>query len=288
MRVLVLGVTGIFGHALFKELVGADHDVWGTIRHPGDRGFFSESEQTRLTWGVDARQLDTVVNVMARVRPDVVVNAIGLIKQVASAMDPLLALPINAEFPHRLSGLCALGGARLIHISTDCVFSGRRGGYRETDPSDAEDLYGKSKFIGEVSNASHAVTLRTSHIGHELHSNRSLLDWFLSQRGEVRGFGKAIFSGLPAVELARVIRTEVLPRPQLAGVYHVAGRPISKLALLQIIAAVYRKDINIVSDDSVVVDRSLDSSQFTAATGYRAADWPELIAFMHRRRPTAA
>lgn len=285
MRVLVLGVTGIFGHALFKELVGADQDVWGTIRHADDRVFFSESEQKRLTVGVDARQVDTVVNVMARVRPDVVVNAIGLIKQVASAMDPLLALPINAEFPHRLAGLCALGRARLVHISTDCVFSGRKGGYRESDPSDAEDLYGKSKFLGEVCNAPHAITLRTSHIGHELHSNRSLLDWFLSQRGEVRGFSKAIFSGLPAVELARVIRTEVLPRPELTGVYHVSGPPISKLALLQNIASVYRKDITIVSDDSVVIDRSLDSSKFNAATGYRAAEWPELIAFMQSRRP---
>ncbi|MCY1455338.1 hypothetical protein D9M71_724670 [compost metagenome] len=149
--------------------------------------------------------------------------------------------------------------------------------YTESDPSDAEDLYGKSKFIGELHEFEHAVTLRTSIIGHELNSNFALVDWFLSQAGEVRGYTKAIFSGLPTVELALVIKDHVLVNPKLHGLYHVAAAPIAKLELLRLIADQYGKAINIVPDDSLVIDRSLDCERFRLATGYVAPDWPRLV-----------
>ncbi|MBC3419419.1 SDR family oxidoreductase [Pseudomonas sp. RW3S2] len=281
MRVLVLGVTGMLGNAVFKVFDNDDnHEVWGTLRSASALTSFSQASLDRLITGVDVLDAQALIAVFERVRPEVVINCVGLIKQLADAKDPLTALPINSLLPHQLSRLCALANARLIQVSTDCVFSGRQGHYLESDTSDAEDLYGKSKYIGELHDAPHAITLRTSIIGHELSSSQSLVDWFLSQEGEVRGFSKAIFSGLPTVELARVIKDYVLPRPALSGLYHVAAQPISKLDLLQIVAAQYGKDITIVPDDKLVIDRSLEGGRFREATGYEAPPWPELIRIM--------
>ena len=222
--------------------------------------------------------------VFTRVQPEVVINCVGLIKQLSDAKNPLTALPINAMLPHRLARLCELGGVRLIHVSTDCVFSGRKGLYLESDLSDAEDLYGKSKYIGELHELPHAITLRTSIIGHELNSNYALVDWFLSQHGGVKGFTKAIFSGLPTVELARVMKDFVIPHPKLNGLYHVAAEPIDKFRLLSLVAAQYGKLIEIRPDDALVIDRSLDGARFREATGYVAPDWPELVRRMHQQR----
>lgn len=282
MKVLVLGVTGMLGQAVFRVFGrDAEHDVWGTLRSASALRHFPADCQSRLIPGIDVLDQDALTSVLARVRPDVVINCVGLIKQLADAKDPLTALPINAMLPHRLARLCTLVGARLIHVSTDCVFSGRKGGYLESDISDAEDLYGKSKYIGELHDLPHAITLRTSIIGHELGSAYALVDWFLSQQGEVRGFTKAIFSGLPTVELARVMKDFVVPHPELNGLYHVAAAPIAKLDLLQKVAEQYGKQIEIQPDDSLVIDRSLDGSRFAAATGYKAPSWPELIRKMH-------
>jgi dTDP-4-dehydrorhamnose reductase len=275
----------MLGSAVFRTF-SADgrFKVWGTLRSGAALRHFAQDCQARLLTGVDVLDQDALVAAIARVRPDVVINCIGLIKQLADAKDPLTALPINAMLPHRLARLCELGGARLIHVSTDCVFSGRKGMYLESDLSDAEDLYGKSKYIGELHDLPHAVTLRTSIIGHELGSNYALVDWFLSQQGSVKGFTKAIFSGLPTVELARVMKDFVIPHPQLNGLYHVAAAPIDKFELLNQVAAQYGKQIEIRPDDALVIDRSLDGSRFHQATGYVAPAWPELIRRMHEQR----
>ena len=285
MKILVLGVTGMLGNAVFRVFDGDPKlDTWGTLRSASGKRVFSDSSHDRLLENIDALDQDALCSCLARVRPDVVVNCIGLIKQFADVKNPLSALPVNSMLPHRLSALCELVGARLIHVSTDCVFSGRRGGYVETDMSDAEDLYGKSKYIGEIHDQIHAVTLRTSIIGDELNSNYALIDWFLSQRGSVKGFARAIFSGLPTVELARVMKEFVLPNPALSGLYHVAAAPISKLELLRLVAKQYGKDIDIVPEHDFAIDRSLNGSRFFAATGYTALPWPELVARMHANR----
>lgn len=282
MRVLVLGVTGMLGHAVFKAFAGdPHHEAWGTLRDASARRFFDAVNHPHLVAGVDALDHDAMTAVMIRVRPEIVINCVGLVKQLAAANDPLLALPINAILPHKLARLCALVGARLIHMSTDCVFSGRKGGYCETDVSDAEDVYGKSKFIGELRDVPNAITLRSSIIGHELNSSKGLLEWFLSQRDQVNGYANAVFSGLPAVELARAMRDFIVPHTKLSGLYHVSATPIVKLELLKLIANVYGKDIDIVPDSRMAVDRSLNSERFTRATGYVAPGWPELITLMH-------
>lgn len=285
MKVLVIGVSGMLGNAVFRVLSqDAVYDVWGTLRNNAVLRHFPASTHVRLIGGVDVLDLDNLLATFGRIRPDVVINCVGLIKQLADAKDPLSALPINAMLPHRLARLCALAGARLIHVSTDCVFSGCKGGYLETDPSDAEDLYGKSKYIGEVHDQPHAITLRTSIIGHELNSSHALVDWFLSQQGPVRGFSKAVFSGLPTVELARVMKDFVIPHPQLSGLYHVAADPIAKFDLLHLVAAQYGKMIEIRPDDALVIDRSLDGSRFCDVSGYVAPSWPALIRQMHEQR----
>jgi len=283
MKVLILGITGMLGSAVFKTL-SVQNEVFGTLRNTAAKFSFSDALQSNIIADVDVLDHDALINLLIDIRPDVVINCVGLIKQLAKAKDPLVALPINSMFPHRLAGLCGLQGSRLIHISTDCVYSGDKGSYVESDVSDAKDLYGKSKFIGELNDYSHCLTLRTSIIGHELNSNASLVNWFLSQEGVVKGWSKAVFSGLPTVELAHVINEFVLPNPDLSGLYHVSSDPIDKYSLLQLVKEIYAKKIHIIPDENVVTDRSLDSTRFRVATGYCPKAWPELIKFMYENR----
>lgn len=283
-RILILGVSGTLGHIMFKTLFSDDrYDVWGTIRSPDVTRHFNPAMVAKTQIGIDALNLDRITQIMADLKPDVVINCIGLVKQHNLSTDPLYVLPINAMLPHRLAHICALVGSRLLHFSTDCVFSGKRGDYVESDPQDATDLYGQSKFIGEV-NYEHAITLRTSFIGHELETSYELLEWFLRQEGSVRGFTGAIYTGLPTVVLARIVRDIVLPRSDLSGLYHIASTPISKFDLLKIVAKVYQKKIEIVPDNGISINRSLNASKFRKLTGYVAKPWPSLIEEMYEYR----
>jgi len=283
MKILVLGVTGMLGNAMFRYLSNDErYDVYGSARGAGAVGYFKPSQVKKIVTGVNVENHDTLVHLFGSVKPDLVINCIGLIKQLNESKDPLVAIPINSILPHRLARLCEVGGARLIHISTDCVFSGHQGGYLESDAADAADLYGRSKYLGEVSDA-HAITLRTSIIGPELGSGpRGLLGWFLSQQGIADGYSQAIFSGVPTVELARVIHEFVIPRPTLNGLFHVASEPISKYALLQILASVYGKVIEIRPVDTPMIDRSLNADRFRGATGYIAPPWLDLVQQMQQ------
>lgn len=281
LKILVLGAGGMLGNAVLRYIAERDtHDAVGSVRVARPPAFLPPPLQERIVTGIDVESVDRLAHALAATQPDVVINCIGIVKQLKGADHPLHAIPINSLLPHRLANLCEVAGARLVHISTDCVFSGSRGGYREDNPADAQDLYGRSKYLGEV-DYPHAVTLRTSIIGHEHVSARGLLEWFLSQQGNVKGYTRAIFSGLPTVELARVIHDFVLPNRGLRGVYHVAAEPINKYDLLKLVAEVYRKDVTIIPDDRLVIDRSLDASRFRAATGYTAPAWRELVTSMY-------
>lgn len=257
------------------------YQVFGSVRSHASKSVFAADLQKYLVVAGDIENHDALTHLFKATRPEVVINCIGLIKQLAQASDPLNAIPINALLPHRIARLCDLAGARMVHISTDCVFSGSKGDYSESDVSDANDLYGRSKLLGEV-DYPHAITLRTSIIGHELAGANGLIGWFLQQRGTCKGYTNAIFSGLPTVELARVIRDIVLPKTALHGLYHVAASPINKYDLLRMVAKIYKKEIEIVADSNLVIDRSLNANRFMAATGYTAPSWPDLINLMHR------
>jgi len=279
---LVLGATGMLGSTIFRSFCADDSiPTYGTIRDPRGMDHFTREQFKQLIPGVHLDGESGLVKAFSIARPDIVINCIGIIKQLPSANDHLESLAINSVLPHRIANYCAMVGARLIHFSTDCVFSGSNGQYIEGDHADANDLYGRTKYLGEV-DYENAITLRTSIIGHELSSAHSLIDWFLVQSGKIKGYRKAIFSGLPTIEIARVIREFVIPNPELRGLYHLSVDPINKHDLLGLVAKAYCKQIDIAPDDQVVIDRSLNSDRFRTVTGFAPKPWPELVEDMHR------
>jgi dTDP-4-dehydrorhamnose reductase len=279
-KILILGATGMLGNTLYRYFRDqTSYKILGASRNSIVAQTMYQTDSAKLLSGIDVENIDALTQLLNKHRPDIVINCVGIIKQRDDADDPLAALPINALLPHRLGQLCGLLGARLIHISTDCVFSGKKGMYSEEDIPDAYDLYGRSKLLGEVS-APHAITIRTSLIGHELYSNKSLVNWFLSQTETVRGYRRAVFSGFPTVEIARIIDQYIIPNASLNGLTQISADPIDKYTLLNLIKEIYGKAIEIQPDDSIVIDRSLDSSRFRKLTGYQAPSWEEMISAM--------
>jgi dTDP-4-dehydrorhamnose reductase len=271
----------MLGSAMFRFFSEKDtHEVWGTVRSKESLGFFNKASHSHIINDIDVLDYHALATLFDKIKPDYVINCIGLVKQLADADDPLITLPINSLLPHHLAKLCTLNGAKLLQISTDCVFSGNKGNYVEEDISDATDLYGKSKFIGEVS-FPNTLTIRTSIIGHELQSQHSLIDWFLAQQGSCMGFTKAIFSGFPTIVLAEIIHDYIINNSELSGVYHVAALPISKFDLLNLVAETYDKSIEIIKNEKIAIDRSLNAAKFNQATGYQPPSWPTLIQKMH-------
>lgn len=272
----------MLGSAVYRLLARSDGcRVRGTVRGSSPPAGLPTSVASDVVGHVVAEDSGSIRRALEEFRPDAVVNCIGVVKQLSDAQDPLVAIPINALLPHVLASECGRVGARLVHVSTDCVFSGRRGRYAESDAPDAEDLYGRSKLLGEVC-ASRCITLRTSIIGPEPSGRASgLLGWFLAQEGRVRGYRRAIFSGLPTVTLAEAIRDHVLPRPDLQGLYHVGADPIDKLTLLELIRDRWEKEIEIDPTETPAIDRSLDSTRFRAVTGFSPEPWPALVGRMH-------
>lgn len=280
MNILVLGATGLLGNAMFRSLSKMQGvRVTGTIRQKAVRRLFDPTAVERLTAVDNIEDTRQQADLFDSLRPDVVVNCVAVGRPAPA--DPMRSIAIYGLLPQRLSHLCKRFDARLIQISSDGVFSGSRGSYTEDDVPDADDVYGTSKFLGEV-DALHAVTLRTSIIGHELQPGSGLLEWFLSQQGECRAFTRAIFSGFPTIVLADMVRDVVIPRPDLSGIYHVATRPISKFDLLLLVARRYGKSINLIADDRAAPDRSLVADRFERATGYKPPDWPALVDAMYR------
>lgn len=276
MRILILGGDGMLGHQLLKHLQPR-HEVKVTLRQDlkayVSYGLFNRENAYDA---IDVRSLERLVEVIADFCPDAVINAVGIVKQRPDAKESIPSLEINALLPHRLALLCKGIGARLVHLSTDCIFSGKKGRYMENDASDAEDLYGKTKFLGEVHEAN-CLTLRTSIIGRELSRHTSLLDWFLSQSGAVKGFKKAIYTGFTTLEMSRIVEKMLIDFPDAYGVYQVSSDPINKYELLLLFREKLGHDIEIVPDDSFCCDRSLISTRFRADFNYSPPSWPEMI-----------
>lgn len=277
MRILILGGDGMLGHRLLCHF-GASHEVRATLRGPLERyAVFGLFHVGNTVGGVDLQDFGTVRRVFTAFRPDAVINATGIVKQRAEAAQAVPSIEINALFPHRMAALCAETGARFVHMSTDCVFSGRRGSYTEDDTPDAEDLYGRSKLLGEVAGPP-CITLRTSIIGRELSRKTGLLEWFLGQRGRtIKGYRRAIFSGFTTHEMARIIDRMLTGPGPGHGLYQVSSAAISKFDLLTAIRDRLKLDIAIEPDDSYICDRSLDSSRFRAAFSYQPPSWNAMI-----------
>ncbi len=283
-RILVLGAGGMLGHKICQRLRG--HEVIGLVRREAAAydAFPEVFAGVRLIGGVDVLRSEDLESTVREIAPRAVVNCVGLVKQLEEAEDPYLAVAINAYLPHRLARLCAELGARLVHVSTDCVFDGTRGAYRESDLTDAVDLYGRSKALGETGEReSAAVTLRTSFVGRELTAPRhGLLEWFLAQDGgRVVGFDRVIYSGLTSIELSRVVQRVVDADGELHGLYQVAGAPVSKYELLRLVRRIYDLDVEIEKAAEPVCDRSLSADAFSQALGYVAPTWEEMIHQVH-------
>ena len=289
MRILIFGGDGMLGHRLLQSW-RERHDVWVTLRQSAPAyGRYADLFAGRGIFDLDVRRLQGVVDAVEAVKPDAVVNAVGIVKQRPNANEAIPSLEVNALFPHRLAQVCAAARARMIHLSTDCVFSGSKGGYVETDVPDAEDLYGRSKLLGEVVEP-HCLTLRASMIGLELGRQGSLVEWFLSQRGRIKGFRRAIYSGLTTEEMARAIEHFLVQQPELGGLWHLSSSPIDKYDLLSRLSErLGRSDLEIVPDDEFVCDRSLDSRALQGKTTYRVPSWDFMLdelAKSIRRRET--
>ena len=281
-NILVLGAGGMLGNAIFRFFSEDKRFVTvGTLRSESKRHHFSADQKQNLIGHINMDSDSDLITLFADVKPDIIINCVGVIKQLDDAKNHLTSIAVNSLLPHRLGRYAQLTDARLIHFSTDCVFSGRGGNYTEDDFPDANDLYGRSKFLGEVAGPN-AVTLRTSIIGHELSSSLSLVDWFLAQDKQIKGYQKSIFSGLPAIEIARVIRDFVIPNKNLGGLHQLSVDPINKFNLLNLIAKVYGKKISIIADETLVIDRSLNSDKFRKLTGFTPKPWEELITDMHQ------
>ena len=217
--------------------------------------------------GVRAEDPASIGRALDETGAQVAVNCIGVVKQVAGADNLVETIQANALFPHQLAAACRERGVRLIQVSTDCVFSGREGPYTEEHDPDPADAYGRSKLLGEV-DAPGALTLRTSMIGRELETTNGLLEWFLSQaHGTVRGFTRAVFSGPTTPVLSRLIADLVEGQEALEGVWHVGAEPIAKHDLLLLIREAFDLDVEVEPDDSVAIDRSLDSTRLRSADG---------------------
>lgn len=281
-KILIIGASGMLGSTLLKYFTekSNSYKCYGTVRSSNALHDIKWIDQSNIFEGVSAEELRKVEKIFYQIKPDFVINCIGIIKQVKEANNALDCIRINSLFPHELAKICGNYDAKLIHFSTDCVFSGNEGFYKESDEPDAQDLYGLTKRIGEVK-YSNSITLRTSIIGHELNSNKSLLDWFLSQKGKIDGYKKAIFSGMPTIEIAKVIDEFVIPNNNINGLFNLSADPIDKFTLLSIVKEVYKKEIEINPNYDYKIDRSLDSSLFRAETGFKPKSWDVLIQEMY-------
>jgi dTDP-4-dehydrorhamnose reductase len=281
MKVLIIGATGMLGYSLFSCL--SDHaelEVYGTVRNIKGKERFFREYPNKIIEDIEVDNICKVEAVIAYLKPDVVINCIGLIKQHDISKQHTDAVAINSLLPHQLANICTQFEARFIHFSTDCVFTGTKGSYLESDTPDATDLYGKSKSLGEVDYSPH-LTLRTSIIGHELSSNVSLIDWFLSQENTTKGFSKAIFSGLPTCVIAKLLAERILPKPEITGLYHLSVDPIDKFSLLKLVSTIYNKEIEIEESTELNIDRSLNSDSLRKLIDFNIPTWEALITGMH-------
>lgn len=260
MRILLLGGNGMAGHLLASYLRwNAGHEVTATVR-PGKR------EEPALRRALppdvavrelDARDMQAVAELVREERPQAIVNAIGVLNAQAEAR-PTDAYALNGLLPHWLAHLAEQSGARLVHVSSDCVFSGNRGGYGENEQPDGDTVYARSKAMGEVRHAPH-LTLRTSIIGPEIRAGGiGLMGWFLSQKGTVQGYVNVPWNGVTTLELAKAAAW-ALEHPEVSGLVHLtAPEPISKHDLLRLMAELYGKnDVTVEPAAEPAIDRTL-------------------------------
>jgi dTDP-4-dehydrorhamnose reductase len=284
MKILVFGTTGMLGYQIFKFFSSqSTHDIFGTVRYQKNdiflKNFHAFKDDGKIIFDFDISSFESVVSLLSELKPDLIINSIAYTNKNNESNDFFNAALVNSVFPKKLSELCFDLKIRMIHFSSDAIFNGSKGPYFEKDPPDFLDLYGLTKYLGEISNNELVVTIRTSIIGHVIPktNTKNIVNWFLNESEQVKGFSNYVFSGLTTLEVSKILNDYIIPNEQLYGIYQVSSKPISKFDLLKLISSSYGKKIGIIPDNLVKINRSLDSSRFSQITGYRAPEWSVLI-----------
>lgn len=277
MRILILGGTGMLGHRLWASL-SKNNDVYATLRESKSTyKTFPGTDHTKVIDNLDVTNFLKLKSEIKNLKPQLVINCIGIIKQNKEASFSIPSITINSLLPHHVASVCTEENIRFIHFSTDCVFDGKKGNYIETDFPNALELYGKSKHLGEVTNLPGCLTFRTSIIGREIYPRGSLLEWFLSQEKTVNGYKNAIFSGFPTQTIAKIIEQYILPNSSLKGLYHLASDPIDKYELLNHFKKIFNKEIEIMIDSDFKMNRSLSPEDLRKLIGQYPMAWTDLL-----------
>lgn len=279
-KILILGANGMLGGSLHRYFTNTSNAVVGTVRSDAVAKQLASMGFNNVIENMEVTNYQLLEDKISELQPDYVFNCIGLIKQLSKSELPVSAIEINSLLPHKLAQICTKYDSKLIHFSTDCVFSGSKGDYVESSLPDATDLYGRSKLLGEVDYSNH-LTLRTSIIGHELDSKVSLVDWFLNESNSVKGFSRAIFSGLPTYYIAEFLDKYVIGNSDLSGLYHLSAEPINKYSLLLLIKETYGIELDIIDYPDFVINRSLNSDKLRELVNFQPPQWPELIEKMN-------
>lgn len=284
-KVLLFGASGMLGHKILLKLKDR-FALTGTLRKPCEPlSQLLKDTNVALETGIDVFDQAKVRALIERVQPDFVINCIGIVKQLKEAKDPYISISVNALFPHQLERMGQEFGFDLIHFSTDCVFSGTKGPYTEDSQSDVSDLYGQTKYLGEV-RSGRSLTIRTSIVGQEIVSPYTgLFEWYLSQPHDssVKGFTGALYTGLTTNAMADLVGTlmekgNTLP---VHGMYHVSSDFISKFDLLNIVRD-ERGGATLTPDDVFHCDRRLDSARFRTDAAWVPPSWQEMVRSMFR------
>ena len=283
MKILILGSNGLVGNTISRYFFEKEnYQTIAILRDYSKLKLFHKKFHQKFLVIENILDYEKTKKIIKSVKPDILINCLGITnKEITNNPKQIEKfIIINSLFPHWLQRLCSNIDARLIHFSTDCIFSGKKGFYSEKDIPDPPDIYGRSKLLGEL-NYENTLTIRKSVIGHELASKNGLLEWFLAQNNCVQGYKNVIFSGITVLELARLIDTYIIPRSDLKGILNISGQSISKFDLLKILANVYNKSIEIIPNESMNINRTLNGSQFNKLTGYRISPWSSLIKSMY-------
>lgn len=274
-KILILGSTGMMGSAISK-LIKNDKRFKILCTYKNYRKVKLIKLQKNQKKKLNVFNFNEIKKIIITFKPDFIINCVGLIKQLSNEQNLNKTKFLNTTLPKKLSIVAKNRNFRIIHLSTDCVFSGKKGNYKERDKCDANDLYGISKFKGEI-DSKFVLNIRTSIIGHELTSSNSLLNWFLTQK-KINGFKKAFFSGLTTLELSNIIINEMIVKNKISnGLFHVSGPKISKLDLLKIVKRIYKRKTIINIDNSFKIDRSLNSDKFTKLLKIKKKSWLNMI-----------
>jgi dTDP-4-dehydrorhamnose reductase len=278
MKIAIIGATGMIGHRLWSGL-SSNHDVFALVRRKATEiPNLPNIKRDQIYEGMNIENFDSLSKRLSQIGPDVVFNCVGVVKQLKLAKSYTHSIELNSLFPHKLASLGETLGFRIIQFSSDCIFDGRKGQYTEDDLPNATDIYGRTKALGEVADGEHVLTLRTSFLGREIFPHGGLINWFESQAGgKIKGFSKAIYSGLPAQCFVELLNDTILPNKGLKGLYHLSSEPIDKYRLLKMAREVLDLDIEIEKDESFEIDRSLNCRKFSLETGYSPLKWEEMI-----------